>query len=147
MLFCFYGTLLDGADNPVARAIHALLDPVGPARVRGALHAVPDALGWFPALVDAAAPDGWITGRLYKARGGFTAGDLARMDAYEDFDPARLDTSLYVRRAVVTEDGGIAQVYVFNQPLPTGSLPIAHGDFRRWLAETRKPQFTGLRDA
>ena len=144
MRFFFYGTLLDGSDNPVARDIHALLAPLGQASVRGALHAVPDAHGWFPALLPG---DGPAQGRLYEARAHFTPADLARMDAYEDYDPARPEASLYLRRTVELAGGGSAEAYLFNQPLPAGSREIPHGDFRRWLAESGEAQFSGLRDA
>ena len=144
MRFFFYGTLLDGSDNPVARAIHALLEPEGPATVRGALHAVPDAAGWFPALL---AGDGAVHGKAYRARSGFSPADLAQMDAYEDYDPDAPDTSLYIRAELALAGGGTAQAYRFNRPLPPGSQPIAHGDFRRWLAETGQSPFTGLREA
>ena len=144
MRFFFYGTLLDGSDNPVARAIHALLEPLGTAEVRGALHAVPDASGWFPALLTG---DGPVHGRLYAARAGFEPADLAHMDAYEDYDPGRPGASLYLRRAVELAGGGTAQAYLFNQPLPSGSRAIAHGDFRLWLAETGEAPFSGLREA
>lgn len=144
MRFFFYGTLLDGSDNPVARAIHALLEPEGPATVRGSLFAVPDPTGWFPALVPG---DGPVHGRSYRARPGFSAADLARMDAYEDYSPAEPAASLYLRAELELAGGGTAQAYLFNQPLPAGSVPIAHGDFRRWLNETSHAQFTGLREA
>lgn len=144
MRFFFYGTLLDGSDNPVARAIHALLEPDGPATVSGALHAVPDAAGWFPALLPGTRP---VHGRTYRARPGFSPADLARMDAYEDYDPAAPATSLYLRTELALAGGGAAQAYLFNRPLPPGSRLIPHGDFRRWLAETGATQFTGLREA
>ena len=144
MRFFFYGTLLDGSDNPVARDIHALLDPLGPAEVEGALHAVPDAQGWFPALLPGT---GRVRGRLYQARAHFTPADLARMDAYEDFDPAGPGSSLYLRQEMAVMPGGHAQVYVFNQPLPVEAQRIVHGDFRLWLEECHLPQFRGLRDS
>ena len=142
MRFFFYGTLLDGSDNPVAQSIHALLTPEGPAAVRGRLHAIPDGAGWFPALLPG---DGLVHGRTFRASASFADADLARMDAYEDFDPAAPDRSLYLRRELELAGGGVAQAYRFNQPLPEGSLPIPHGDFRRWLDETGADQFTGLR--
>jgi gamma-glutamylcyclotransferase (GGCT)/AIG2-like uncharacterized protein YtfP len=147
VLFQFYGTLLDGSDNPVARDVHRLLEPVGPSTVRGTLHAVPDATGWFPALL---AGEGVVHGRLYRARPGFGPSDLARLDAYEDYDPADPQGSLYVREDVTAACRGQearAQVYRFNQPLPDGARPIAGGDFRAWLAATGLAQFTGLREA
>ncbi|PLK26917.1 gamma-glutamylcyclotransferase [Novosphingobium sp. TH158] len=142
--FFFYGTLLDGGDNPVAQEVHRLLEPGSPASVRGALHALPDAAGWFPALV---AGEGEVFGRVYTARPQFTGADLARLDAYEDFDPVRPATSLYLRREVALTGGGAAQAYLFNQPLPPGSRPIRSGDFRSWLRETGLAPFTGLREA
>ncbi len=144
MQFFFYGTLLDGSDNPVARDIHALLEPVGPAQVAGDLHAIPDAQGWFPALLPG---DGLAWGKVYRPCPHFTPADLARMDAYEDFDPADPAGSLYLRTALPLESGGEAQTYVWNRPLPEGSMAIPHGDFRRWLNEQGFAQFRGLRDA
>ncbi len=140
MRFFFYGTLLDGSDNPVAQAIHALLEPVGPATVRGALYAIPDALGWFPALV---AGEGIAHGKVYAARPGFSAADLAGMDGYEDFDPASPATSLYVRQDLELTGGGTAQVYVWNRPLPGGAEPIVSGSFWEWLDSRGMPQFRG----
>lgn len=144
MRFFFYGTLLDGSDNPVARAIHALLEPEGPAVATGSLYAVADAAGWFPALLPGS---GQVHGRSYRTLAGFSPADLARMDAYEDFDPATPDASLYLRTELPLISGGTAQAYLFNQPLPPESQEIPHGDFRRWLAETDRRQFTGLREA
>lgn len=140
MQFFFYGTLLDGSDNPVAQAIHALLEPVGPTAVRGTLYAIPDALGWFPALV---AGDGTAHGKLYAARSGFTPADLARMDGYEDFDPADPAASLYVRQELELAGGAAAQVYIWNRPIPAGAELIAGGDFRHWLASRGMQQFRG----
>lgn len=144
MHFFFYGTLLDGSDNPVARDIHSLLEPVGPAQVAGELHAIPDPQGWFPAMVPGG---GQAHGKLYRTRAHFTDADLARMDAYEDFDPADPAGSLYVREPVPLIGGGDAQVYLWNRPLPDGSLPIPGGDFRAWLNRQGFEQFRGLRDA
>jgi gamma-glutamylcyclotransferase (GGCT)/AIG2-like uncharacterized protein YtfP len=142
--FFFYGTLLDGSDNPVAQEVHRLLEPCGAASARGDLFAVPDAAGWFPALVPG---DGVVHGRLYAPRTGFSAADLARLDAYEDFDPLQRETSLYVREVVRLNDGQTTQAYLFNQLLPEGARAIPGGDFRAWLAETGLAQFTGLREA
>jgi gamma-glutamylcyclotransferase (GGCT)/AIG2-like uncharacterized protein YtfP len=148
MLFFFYGTLLDGSDNPVARDVHRLLERVGNATAGGNLVAIPDAQGWFPGLI---AGEGLVRGTLYRTRGDFTQADLARLDAYEDViadDPAR---SLYRRVSldVCLGDGSphIAQAYLFNQPIPPGSLPIPGGSFRNWLAERGETAFSGLRDA
>ena len=84
---------------------------------------------------------------LYAARSRFSAADLARIDAYEDYDPDNPESSLYLRRSIPLADGGEAQAYVWNRPLPDGARQIGHGDFRRWLAEQGLRQFTRLRDA
>lgn len=108
--------------------------------MRGALYAIPDALGWFPALVGG---DGVAHGKVYAARPGFSAADLASMDGYEDFDPANPAASLYVRQELELTAGGAAQVYVWNRPLPAGAEPIDSGSFREWLDSRGMPQFRG----
>jgi hypothetical protein len=79
----------------------------------------------------------------------FTAADLARLDAYEDYDPARPEASLYIREPLsVTGSDGMtvtAETYRFARPLPEGSLPIPDGDFRAWLAEAGVAAFAGRR--
>lgn len=144
MRFFFYGTLLQGSCNAVATGLHALLRPLGPARVAGALFAIPDPDGWYPALL----PDdvGMTLGNVHETREHFTSEDLSRMDAYEDYDPVHPDRSLYIRSEIALADGTSAQVYVWNRPLPEGAVRIAHGDFRRWLAEEGVPQFRGMHE-
>lgn len=145
MLFFFYGTLLDGSDNPVARDVHALLEPLGPASVRGSLMAIADPDGWYPALLPG---NGRVQGKLYRSRAGFGAAELARLDAYEDYWPDRPAESLYLRRTVLADSDGReaeAEAYLFNrEPLP-GSEPIVHGDFRLWLAGRNVTPFAGRR--
>jgi len=135
--FFFYGTLISGSGNAVAQATHARLRPIGPARVAGALWAVPDPAGWYPALVSG---PGQVHGLLYAATDGFGADDLARLDAWEDFRCDQPAESLYLREQMpaTTAHGASfpAQVYRFNQPLPTGARAIVDGDFRAWLAAT-----------
>ncbi len=144
----FYGTLIAGNPNPVAAAIHAALEPIGPAWTMGALYAIPDPAGWFPALV---AGDGEVSGALYRARPEFDAGLLARMDAYEDFDPADRAGSLYRREwiAVRTDDGADVQaaVYLWNRALPAGAEQIGGGHFGQWLAQTGNRVFGATRSA
>ncbi len=146
MRFFFYGTLMDGSDNPVARRVHALLRPLGRGTVCGTIFAVPDPDGWYPALVSG---DGLVHGRLYEAADGFGEADLARMDAYEDCDPGNPGASLYNREVVRARaaDGTAhdAQAYLFNQPLPAGSRCIEDGDFPKWLSEQGGEPFRGRR--
>ncbi len=104
MQFFFYGTLQAGSDNPVARMVHALLEPLGAAQVAGALYAVPDPDGWYPALLPGTDV---VHGQLYRAGAGFDAAALERMDAYEDFRPGDPAGSLYVRGEAALLDGGV----------------------------------------
>lgn len=148
MRFFFYGTLLAGSDNPVASLVHQKLRSIGPARAQGVLHAIPNPQGWYPGLLTG---EGVVHGWLYEATDGFGSEDLAKLDAYEDYDPVRPGASLYIREAVsVTGPDrgvGFAEAYRFNRPLPEGSRPIPGGDFRAWLAAKGLEPFRGLREA
>lgn len=147
MRFFFYGTLLDGSANRVAAWVHDRLHAIGPATVIGTLQGVCDPDGWYPALL---AGDGQVHGRLYESVEGFGAADLARLDAYENYNPARPGKSLYLRETVTATapDGSVceAQAYRFNKPLPQGSRPIPGGDFLGWLAQEGLRAFGGLRE-
>lgn len=145
LYFFFYGTLVAGSGNTAAQAAHARLRPVGPATASGALWAIPDGVGWYPALV--AGLGGLVHGMLYGAADGFDADDLARLDSWEDYRPDNPDESLYLRKATqVTDAGGnsiTAQVYRFNQSMPDGALAIVGGDFHAWLAATGRTAYSG----
>lgn len=136
MRFFFYGTLMAGSRNPVARALHAKLRALGPATTRGSLFAIPDPQGWFPAMLPG---EEVVHGALYEALADFDAEDIARIDAYETCDPAHPETSLYRRGHldITTADGTChaVQAYHFIQPLPAGAIPIAGGNFTAWQAE------------
>jgi len=142
--FFFYGTLLAGSDNPAARAVHAHLHAIGSASVAGRLWAIPDAAGWYPALV---AEPGQVHGVLYSVMDGFGPEDLAQLDEWEDFRPDRPAASLYLREAMLAIDAHgvsvMAQVYRFNQPLPMGALAIPQGDFQAWLDASGHPAYAG----
>lgn len=127
--FFFYGTLIGGGPLLIRRALGKLND-LGPRHVPGVLYAIPDPDGWYPALLTG---EGTVMGRLYQAGADFGAAELAVLDAYEDFDPADRDGSLYLREFFA--DG--AQVYRFNQPLPEGARAIPGRRFRR-LDRTRR---------
>ena len=134
MRFFFYGTLIAGSRNAVAQAVHRNLCDLGPARMAGLLYAIPDAAGWYPALLPGAET---VAGRLYEAMATFTTADLVQLDGWEDFDPQQPGTSLY-RREILTVYGAddavsTAQAYRFNRPLPSEALAIAGGDFHAWL--------------
>ncbi len=140
----FYGTLLDGSDNAMAREVHRLVNRLGAATVRGKLFAVPDPQGWFPALI---AGEGAVHGGLYEATSALSPAQLARLDAYEEYDPRNPAGSLYLRAAMqVTDAKGaavMAEIYLYNQPLPPGSCAIPSGDFRQWIAASGEVPFAG----
>jgi gamma-glutamylcyclotransferase (GGCT)/AIG2-like uncharacterized protein YtfP len=105
------------------------------ATTTGALYAIPDPGGWFPALILTQARFSTIVhGTLHEAG----SVDLAPIDAFEGADYAR--TSVPV-------DGWdargrtLADAYVWTADLPAGAEPIAHGDFVRWLEETGNRPF------
>ena len=128
----FYGVLLQGsAVWPFLRG----LGPGRPATTRGALYALPDPLGWYPALIPGEGSGaGVILGRVHEA-GGI---DLDALDAFEGAD--------YARRPVPVEVDGAshwAEAYVWAAPLPPGAQPIVQGDFRRWLGETGRAAYCG----
>lgn len=135
-----------GSGNAVAVAVHGRLGvgKLGPgraARVAGRLYAIADPDGWYPALVPG---EGWVQGFVHEAGPDFDDADLAAMDGYEAFIPGDPQASDYVRAqvAVVLADGGSAdsvdlraETYLWAQDLPAGALPIASGDFARFLRE------------
>lgn len=143
--FFFYGTLIAGSGNAAARAAHARLSPIGRASVPGALWAISDAAGWYPALV--AGPSGLVHGMLYAAMAGFGPDDLARLDEWEDFRAADPAGSLYLRDQIQVTDAGrksiVALVYRFNQPLPDEAAAIVGGDFQAWLVATGHASYSG----
>ena len=127
--FFFYGTLLSGSGNPVARVAHRKLLPGRPATAPGALHAIRDAAGWYPALTPG---EGEVRGMVHEAARGFGTADLARLDAYEECGPG----GEYQRREIAVRSGGqevLAQAYVYVAALPEGALPVPDGDFAAFL--------------
>ena len=128
MRFFFYGTLIAGSGNDVARRAHGRLSPGVAARARGALYGIPDAEGWYPALVSG---EGVVRGYIYEALAGFGAGDLAAMDAWEGVEYRRREIGVRL------EDGRAlgAQAYLWTGPLPHDAEAIAGGDVAAFLRE------------
>ena len=133
-LLFFYGTLREGVgDWPFL----AGLGLGAPATTTGALYAIPDRQGWYPALILTQARHATsVVGTLHAAG----AVDLAAIDAFEGAD--------YARQPVPVDgwDGygeTVAQAYVWTGALPEGAEAIAHGDFVRWLAETGRSAYSG----
>lgn len=133
--FFFYGTLIGGGPARVRQALGRLRD-LGAGQVAGALHAIPDPDGWYPAMTDGG---GTVHGRFYEVLLHFDEADLAALDAYEDCDPADSAGSLYLRVSLANG----AQAYRFNQPLPQAARPIPGGDFAAWIAAEGLRPFGG----
>ena len=134
----FYGVLQeglgpDGGDWPFLEG----LGMGSPASTQGALYAVPDPQGWYPALVLTQARFASnVAGTIYDAG----AVDLAAIDAFEG--------PQYSRQSIPVDgwDGygeTLADAYVWNGDLPEGAVPIAGGNFAEWLAETGCKAFSG----
>ncbi|WP_162290990.1 gamma-glutamylcyclotransferase family protein [Erythrobacter colymbi] len=128
MLLFVYGVLREGlGDWP-------FLAGIGPGRAAtatGALFAIPDPHGGYPALVPG---EGTVTGAVHACAGV----DLAAVDAFEGAD--------YTRRPIPVRCGGetiMAEAYLWAAPLPPQAEPVAHGDFARWLAETGRSPYAG----
>lgn len=123
----FYGVLREGVAD---WDFLAGLGHGSPATTMGALYAIPAGSAWYPALIPAQARDAVPVHGTIHAAGDV---DLAAIDAFEGPD--------YARRELVIDEGDRfgatrAEVYVWISDLPPGAVPIAHGDFVRWLAET-----------
>jgi gamma-glutamylcyclotransferase (GGCT)/AIG2-like uncharacterized protein YtfP len=130
-----YGTLMRGSCNAVAGALHRHLGPGTPAAARGWLQAIPDAAGWYPALVPDPA-GGPVHGMVHDVLPGFGASDLAALDAYED---CRGDDTGEYRREIIVVTAGAARLnaaaYVYNAALPAAAVAVPGGDFHAFLAE------------
>ena len=113
-----YGTLHPDRAPQEIRGVVDRLKPIGSGTVRGELHD----LGEYPAL----APRGKrqpVPGALFALPED--PGALRMLDAYEEFDPQKPETSLFRRRnRVVTLQNGRKErhwVYVYNRELPVAS--------------------------
>lgn len=127
----FYGVLRE--DISAFGAHWDFLEGLGlgaPATTMGALYAIPAGSFWYPALIPTQARHAVAVQGTIHAAGDV---DLAAIDAFEGPDYERQEL------AIDGWDGfgeATAQVYVWISDLPEGAVPIAHGDFFRWLAET-----------
>jgi gamma-glutamylcyclotransferase (GGCT)/AIG2-like uncharacterized protein YtfP len=125
--FFLYGTLMQGACNPVAQRFHMKLGRLSAATSRGRMVAIPDADGWYPAFFfDEAGPP--VHGLLVETLPTFTEADLAALDAYEGAE--------YRRDEIAVEDGGVvfmAHAWLWAGALSADAEPVADGDFFAWL--------------
>jgi len=132
--FFFYGTLRRGLGNDFTRDIFSKFEFVETGTVSGRLFLMRGAIGPYPMLVPGR---GRVKGDLCRMLPGFSACDLTRLDAYEDYypdDPAR---SRYLREIVTVSLAPGRRVsawrYVRNGKPPRGAPLIASGDFAQWM--------------
>ena len=97
----------------------------GHGRVRGRLLD----LGDYPGLVATVRRDEWVRGELYTLPG---PNALQALDRYEDYDAARPERSLFVRRmtTVRLDAGARARAWVYEYAGPSGrARRIPSGDY------------------
>jgi len=115
----FYGTLRRGERAYLELGLEARLTDLGACRIRGLLLD----LGAYPGLIEG---DGDVTGELYGLPDPAILGEL---DFYELFDPARPETSEFIRRRVrLIEPDRDAWVYFYN---PDGVSPLSEAPEHR----------------
>ena len=113
-----------GEEGFVQLGLEGRLVAAGKDRVHGPLYD----LGAHPGLrLDEV---GKVSGLLLRIK---DASVLPTLDAYEDYDPAAPERSLYIRREVTTLDQRLrAWVYDYRGPVPPGSL-IHSGEWTKVL--------------
>lgn len=121
-LLAVYGLLRTGEEGFRRFDLATHLEHVGPCRIPGRLYD----LGRYPGL---ARGEGEVIGDLFRLK---SADVIARLDDYEDYNPANETEAHYLRRAIqLAEPDVTAWVYLWNRSVE-GCKPLAHGD---WLAE------------
>lgn len=119
-----YGTLMPGLR---LEAEMQGSESLGAARVPGRLVDV----GRYPGLLHG---PGEVVGEIHRVSDAL----LARLDAVEDVVPGNRGASQYWREQVPVLAGALAGrrvwTYVYNRPA-AGLVPIAHGDYRRYIRE------------
>ena len=123
-LIVFYGSLRPPYETRTRIGIESMVEWIGPARFRGALHD----LGTYPAVV---AGSDVVAGDLFRVVDDRLA---VVLDPFEGFDPDDPDGSLYVREQIelVTPEC-VAWVYRHRGVLSDETL-VQHGD---WVAHLR----------
>ncbi|HKC62432.1 MAG TPA: gamma-glutamylcyclotransferase family protein [Pyrinomonadaceae bacterium] len=126
-----YGTLIPGrANNEMAKIVRQLR-PIGSGYVRGYLYD----LGDYPGAVLDPSSKTRITGEVFELPDKQEI--LASIDSYEEFDPADLENSLFVRtESFVTLSDNRNQrcwLYVYNKN-PGAAPLIVSGDYEKYKA-------------
>ena len=114
-----YGTLHPDRAPEEIKEVVKRLTPLGRGTVVGQLHD----LGEYPALIVGGKRRERVPGAVFALPDDPAA--LQALDRYEEFQPADLENSLFVRlkRTVTLENGSRKRlwVYLYNQKLPQAS--------------------------
>lgn len=122
--FAVYGLLRKGASGFARFGLETAFRPLGPCRIPGVIHD----LGGYPGLVNG---EGEVAGELFAVT---DASVIARLDAFEEFDPTSPESSRYLRvRLPLLTPRQEAWVYVWNRPV-TGFARVDSGDWLEWAA-------------
>jgi gamma-glutamylcyclotransferase (GGCT)/AIG2-like uncharacterized protein YtfP len=135
-----YGTLSPRHAPPEIAATVRRLRPLGPASIRGRLYD----LGEYPGAVPNKNSRSVIRGEVFELPGDQSA--LTSLDHYEEFDPAKPTSSLFVRRTwPVTMDDGTrlrCWVYVYNGDMKSAQ-PVRSGRYLRRRSTPRSRSARG----
>lgn len=124
--FAVYGLLRRGASGFAQFGLATAFRALGPCRIPGAIHD----LGGYPGLV---AGSGTVMGELFEV---LDPSVIARLDSFEDYDPAAPGSSRYLRvRLRLLEPDVEAWIYVWNQPVD-GCPRVDSGDWLAWASQS-----------
>jgi len=120
--FAVYGLLRKGASGFAEFGLARAFRPLGPCRIPGVIHD----LGGYPGLV---AGQGEVIGELFEVT---DVSVIARLDAFEDYDPHKPEGSRYLRRRIrLLSPDAEAWVSVWNRPV-SGFARVESGDWLEW---------------
>lgn len=138
----FYGTLMSDESRGSILPAYIARPSGGPATIRGDLYVAGG--GSFPALMP--SDDGVVTGEVWQVVGGTRSERTANLirvlrtcDMIEGYDPARVESSMYIREAVDLLDGyGRVWTYRWNGANARYLGPrIESGSWREYVARRR----------
>lgn len=139
-----YGSLLTGSGLPrVDDLLAAHADDLGAAVMRGRLYLMTG----YPGAVPSCHAGEWISGRVFRVRDFSRL--IRRLDAYEDYFPARPAASEFVRARSVAMLRATGRrvpvwVYLYNRRV-NGRRRLYDGDYAAWIRAAAGTPFPGGR--
>jgi gamma-glutamylcyclotransferase (GGCT)/AIG2-like uncharacterized protein YtfP len=126
-----YGTLIPGQSSSEMAELVEQLGRIGSACLRGRLYD----LGEYPGAILDPSSNTKISGEVFDITGKEKV--LASLDSYEEFNPADLKSSLFVRKksSVTLSDGRELKcwVYVYNKN-PEDAPLVVGGNYEKHIA-------------